>query len=168
MQVMKEMSEQDALFRLSSMCSTTEHCSYEMTEKMRKWGMPEEAQARVMQQLTAEKYVDDNRYCRFFVRDKIRYNKWGRMKIEQALWQKHISKDISAPVLDDVDDEEYVKVLRPLLAARRKSIRAENEYQRNGKLIRFALGRGFGMDIVRRCMDTDGINVEEDDIRFLE
>jgi|WetSurMetagenome_2_1015567.scaffolds.fasta_scaffold308811_2 regulatory protein len=165
---MKEISEHDALFKLSAMCSSAEHCSYEMIEKMRKWGMAEEVQSRLMQQLTKEKYIDDSRYCRFFVRDKIRYNKWGRMKIEQALWQKHISKEISGPVFDAIDDDEYVKVLRQLIAAKRKSVKAESDFERNGKLIKFAIGRGFGMDIVRRCMNTEGVSVDEDDITFLE
>lgn len=168
MQVMKEISEQEALFKLSAMCSSTEHCTYEMKEKMQKWGIPEGAQARVMQQLTSEKYVDDSRYCRFFVRDKIRYNKWGRRKIEQALWQKRITKDVSDAVFYDIEDETYLKVLRPLIAAKRKSITAKTDYERNGKLVKFALGRGFSMDLIRQCIDTEGVNVEEDDIKFLE
>lgn len=165
---MKEISEQDAIYKLSAMCSTAEHCSYEMKEKMRKWGIAEDVQNRIMQRLTTDKYVDDSRYCRFFVRDKIRYNKWGRMKIEQALWQKRIPKEISEPIFDDVDEGEYLKVLRPLIVAKLKTIKAESDYERNGKLIKFALGRGFGMDLIRQCMDTEGVNVDEDDIKFLE
>jgi len=165
---MKEISEQDAIYKLSAMCSTAEHCSYEMKEKMRKWGIAEDVQNRIMQRLTTDKYVDDSRYCGFFVRDKIRYNKWGRMKIEQVLWQKRIPKEISEPIFDDVDEGEYLKVLRPLIVAKLKTIKAESDYERNGKLIKFALGRGFGMDLIRQCMDTDGVNVDEDDIKFLE
>jgi len=168
MYTMKEISEQDALYKLSAMCSTAEHCSHEMKEKMRKWGLEEDAQKRIMERLTTEKYVDDSRYCRFFVRDKIRYNKWGRMKIEQALWQKRIPKDIYETIFDDVDEDEYLKVLRPLIHAKMKTIKAGSDYERNGKLIKFALGRGFSMDLIRQCMDTDGVNVDEDDIKFLE
>jgi regulatory protein len=165
---MKEISEQTALYKLSALCSTAEHCSYEMTEKMRKWGLDEDVQTRIMQKLLSEKYVDDNRYCKFFIRDKIRYNKWGRLKIEQALWQKRISKDISDPIFEEVGDDEYLKVLRPLIAAKRKTIKADNDYECRCKLIKFALGRGFSMNIIRQCMDADGINVDEDDCKFLE
>ena len=63
---MKEISEQDALYKLSAMCSTAEHCSYEMKEKMRKWELSEDVQKRIMERLTTEKYIDDSRYCRFF------------------------------------------------------------------------------------------------------
>ena len=158
---MKEVSEQGAFLQLSALCAQAEHCQHEMLEKMRKWELTDEAQARVMQRLIEGRYVDDERYARAFVRDKIRYNKWGRRKVEQALWQKHIDEDIRQQVLDEVDDEEYLSVLRPLLRQRRKSTKADNDYQLNQKLMRFALGRGFTYDIIRQCIDI-GDEAEED------
>ena len=158
---MKEVSEQGAFLQLSALCAQAEHCQHEMLEKMRKWGLTDEVQARVMQRLIEGRYVDDERYARAFVRDKIRYNKWGRRKVEQALWQKHIDEDIRQQVLDEVDDEEYLSVLRPLLSQRRKSTKADNDYQLNQKLMRFALGRGFTYDIIRQCIDI-GDEAEED------
>ena len=101
---MKEMTEQGAYLQLSALCARAEHCQYEMLEKMRRWELPDEAQARVMQRLVNERFVDDERYVRAFVKDKIEYNKWGRRKVEQALWTKHIDKDIQARVLDEVDE----------------------------------------------------------------
>lgn len=108
-----------------------------------------------MQFLTKEKYVDDERYCRAFVKDKIRYNKWGRRKVEQALFAKHIDRNVYIPVLDEVDDEEYLSVLRPLLRNKQKQLKGLGEYEANSKLIRFAIGRGFTMDVIRRCLDVD-------------
>ena len=148
-------TEQDAYLTLAALCAQAEHCQYEMLEKMRRWELPEDAQARVMQQLVSELYVDDERYTRAFIKDKIRYNKWGRRKVEQALWQKRIDKDIRQRVLDEVDDDEYLSVLRPLLKQKRKSIKASNDYELNQKLMRFALGRGFTFDIIRQCIDVE-------------
>ena len=79
-------TEQDAYLTLAALCAQAEHCQYEMLEKMRRWELPEDAQARVMAKLIKERYVDDERYAQAFVKDKIRYNKWGRRKVEQALW----------------------------------------------------------------------------------
>ena len=114
-------SENEAFLTLASLCAQAEHCQWEMTEKMRRWEVDESAQARIIQRLTKERYVDDERYARAFVKDKVRYNKWGRRKVEQALWQKHIDEDIRQRVLDEVDDEEYLAVLRPLLKQKRLS-----------------------------------------------
>jgi regulatory protein len=148
-------SENDAYLTLAAICAQAEHCQHEMLEKMRRWELPEEEQARVMQRLVSERYVDDERYARAFVKDKVRYNKWGRRKVEQALWQKHIDDDIRQRVLDEVDDSEYLAVLKPLLQQKRRSTKAANDYELNQKLVRFAVSRGFTFDIIRQCLDVD-------------
>lgn len=155
----KEVTEQGAYLQLAALCARSEHCQHDMLEKMRRWGMADEAQARVMERLVRERYVDDERYARAFVRDKIKYNKWGRRKVEQALWQKHIDEDVRQQALDEIDDAEYVSVLKPLLQQKSRSLKASSPYERNQKLVRFALSRGFTYDIIRQC----GI-AEADDI----
>ena len=155
-------TEKEAYLTLAALCAQAEHCQWEMLEKMRRWEVPEDVQARVMQRLVKERYVDDERYAQAFVKDKIRYNKWGRRKVDQALWQKHIDEDIRKRVLDEVDDEEYLSVLRPLLKQKRKSTKANSDYELNQKLMRFAMGRGFTFDIIRQCIDVEE-EPEEDD-----
>ena len=159
----KDMTEQEAYLQLAALCAQAEHCQQEMRDKMRRWELDETIQERVLQRLIKERYVDDERYARAFVKDKIRYNKWGRRKVQQALWQKRIDTDIQQRMLDEIDDKEYLDVLRPLLKQKRKSIKAANDYELNQKLVRFALGRGFTFDIIRQCMDVDDIDIEEID-----
>lgn len=152
---MKEVTEQGAYLQLAQLCARSEHCQYELTEKMRRWNMTAEAQARVMERLVRERYVDDERYARAFVRDKIRYNKWGRRKVEQGLWAKHIDDDIRERVLGEVDDDEYLSVLRPLLQQKRRTLKAASDYEMNQRLVKFALSRGFTFDVIRQCIDGD-------------
>lgn len=151
----KEKTEQEAYLQLAAVCAQAEHCEQEMRDKMKRWGMDIEAQNRVIERLTNERYIDNDRYARAFVKDKVRYNKWGRRKVQQALWMKRIDEDIQQRVLDEIDDEEYLKVLVPLLKQKRKSIKAANDYELNQKLVRFALGRGFDYGIIRQCLDVD-------------
>ena len=155
---MKEMTEHEVFLQLASLCAQAEHCQYEMTEKMRRWGVPDEVQARVMERLIAGRYVDDERFARAYIKDKVCYNKWGRRKVEQALWQKHIDEDIRQRTLDEVSDEEYLRVLRPMLRQKRPSVKAANDYERNQKLMRFALGRGFTLDLIRQWIDVEDEN----------
>lgn len=124
-----------------------------MKEKMTRWGIEDDAQQRVMEYLVANRYVDDRRYARSFVNDKLKYNKWGPRKIEQALWMKHIDDSIRQEALDDVDNAEYICVLRPLLQSKRKTTKAESDYEMNQKLLRFAIGRGFTFEQVKEVID---------------
>ena len=151
----KEMTEQEAYLRLTILCAQAEHCEQEMRDKMKRWELDGTVQDRIVARLVKERYIDDERYARAFVKDKIRYNKWGRRKVQQALWQKHIDADIQQRILDEIDESEYLAVLRPLLQQKRKSIKAQSDYEMNQKLVRFALSRGFTFDIIRQCLDVD-------------
>ena len=161
---MKEKTEQEAYLQLAALCAQAEHCQQEMRDKMKRWGIAAAIQERIVARLVKERYIDDERFARAFVKDKIRYNKWGRRKVQQGLWQKHIDTEIQEHVLGEIDDSEYLAVLKPLLKQKTKSIRAENDYERNQKLVRFALGRGFTFDIIRQCLQVDDdMNYEDDE-----
>ena len=151
----KEITEQEAYLQLAALCAQAEHCEQEMRDKLKRWDIDESAQDRIIQRLVSERYIDDERYARAFVKDKIRYNKWGHRKVQQGLWLKHINPKIQQQVLDEIDDNEYLNVLRPLLHQKRKTIKAQNDYELNQKLVRFAIGRGFTFDIIRQCLDVD-------------
>lgn len=154
----KQITETDALQRLTLLCSQSEHCQQEMVEKMQKWELPEDAQARIMEYLISERYIDDTRYCRGYIHDKMEYNHWGRRKIEQGLWQKGISREVSAPLFAEIDDEQWISILQPLLEQKRRSTKGRNEYEIKQKLFRFASGRGFLYDQISACIG----HVDED------
>ena len=77
----------------------------------------------------------------------------GTPQIEQALYQKGVSKDVSNRVLDEVPDEDYIAILRPLIHRKWKTVTGRNDYERSMKLIRFAMGRGFDIEQIKQCID---------------
>lgn len=148
----KEISEKEATSKLEAMCSRAEHCSFDMQEKMKRWGIDNDIQMRIIALLKKNKFINDERYARAFARDKVEYNKWGRRKVDQALRMKHIDEDIRNKVLDEIDNSKYAETLRPLLIAKMKSTKANNDYELSCKLIRFALGRGFEYEDIKNCL----------------
>lgn len=146
------MTEERALARVAALCARAECCTGDIDGKLRLWGLGDEARKNILSCLTEHQYVDDARYCRAFVNDKIACNRWGRRKIERALWMKRIPESVFGPVLDEVDEEKYIEVLRPLLKAKRPAVKAKSDYEREMKLVRFALGRGFTMEEIRKCL----------------
>lgn len=159
---MKELSEQEAWLRLSTLCASGEHCQHEMTSKMRRWCIGDDAQARIMERLTKERYVDDERYARAYVNDKVRFDKWGPHKLEEGLWLRHISEDIQQRVLNEVDPELYVDNLRTLLKAKQKSTKAKDDYELRQKLVRYALSRGYSFDMIKQAMDVEGVELSDE------
>lgn len=147
------MTYEQILIKLTAICARGEHCLYEMEQKMERWQIDSDTQQRVLDYLIAEKYIDEKRYARFFVNDKMKYNKWGRKKIEQALWMKHVSPDDYKEYLDTIEDENYEETLLPLLAAKRRSVKGKDDYEIKMKLIRYAMQRGFSYDQARKCAE---------------
>ncbi len=156
-----EMTEQEALKRLEALCARSERCTFDVRRKMAQWGLGDEECERVVAELVKNRYVDDGRYARAFAADKIKYNKWGKNKVDQALRLKRIGEDARRAALEEFDDGELTAALRPMLEAKMHSVKARNDYELFCKLLRFALGRGFGMEDARRCLEDILGSVEE-------
>ncbi len=143
---MSQISETEALKCMAIYCSAGEHCRMEVTEKLVRWGLPHASIVSILNRLEAGKYIDEERFCRAFINDKLRIAKWGRIKIAQALTLKKIPPATYRSLLREIDQEEYLSTLQKLLKAKRRSIHEKNECKLNDKLIRFALSRGFEME----------------------
>ncbi len=146
------LSREKALAKLAALCAKAEYCTGDMEDKMRRWGLDSDDIKENIAYLVDNKYIDNARYCKAFVNDKIAYNRWGRRKIEQALWMKRVPESVSAPILDAVPEEDYIKVLKPLIASKAATVKVGSDYERQMKLTKFALGRGFSMDEIKQCL----------------
>lgn len=147
---MKEYTEKELMQKAEAYCAAAERCPSDVEGKLKGWGAAAEVGARIMAHLLEERYLDTVRFCRFFVRDKYRFNHWGRMKIIQALRMKHLSEKEIETGLEEIDPEEYDGILKNLLEKKAKEVKAASGYERNAKLLRFAAGRGFTMDEIMK------------------
>lgn len=149
------MSYDEILYKLAAKCSVSEQCMSDIEAKLSRYDLTEEERTRILRHLVEEKYIDDRRYAEAFVRDKYRFNKWGRIKIAQGLRMKGIDSETISTAMKAIDEAEYLDILRDLIKAKRKSTRGKNDYEINGKLVRFATGRGFEYATIHQCMGTD-------------
>ncbi len=147
------MTQEQIISKLTAVCARAEHCKDDMLRRMQRWQVDEATQREVISYLVKEKYIDEERYARFFINDKIKYNRWGRRKVEQALYFKHIPREVYEPLLDDVANEDFESVLLPLLQNKEKSLRYANDYEKRMKLLRFAMQRGFSYEQADKCIN---------------
>lgn len=132
-----------AFDKAANLCSRSEKCTSEIKEKLTLWGLSSEESEAVIEKLTAEKYIDDERFARAYVKDKFRFNHWGRQKIEYMLRAKRISSEILEVAFEGIDTENYAGELRRLLTDKLKSTKGKDKFDLRNKLVRFAMGRGF-------------------------
>ena len=60
-----QLTDEEALNRVASYCSTAEHCRAEINEKLQRWGIAYDTIARILDQLESEKFIDGERQVPF-------------------------------------------------------------------------------------------------------
>lgn len=139
------------LNNLRRQCSRREYCTWDVQKKAEKAldGDKEKA-AEVVNILVAEKYVDDQRYCEAYAREKSSISGWGEVKIRYMLSAKGISKDVISQALSQIDPQRAESRLEKLLENKYRTLKEDPQWKL--KLIRFALGRGYSYDDVNDCI----------------
>ena len=151
-QTPKIISEAKALSRMAHQCARKECCVFDIKTKLLRYNLDADVIERIIAELKKEKYIDELRFTRSFINDKIRFNKWGKVKIEFALRQKRIPENIVSEAFLDYSENQLNDSLPDLLQAKWKTIKGNTEYEKQNKLIRFALSRGFEMNNIRQCL----------------
>jgi regulatory protein len=146
------MAEEDlykaSLSKAMALCSRREYSPEDIRLKLESWGVSEEDNNRVIVILIKENFLNEKRYAEAFVKDKFNYNKWGKVKIAAQLKMKKIPSGILLNALDSIDDELYRKTLIDLIVSHRRSVKAKNQYDLKGKLLRFGLSKGFESELL--------------------
>lgn len=139
----KILTPPEALHRAATLCSSAEHCTADIREKLARWGVTEADSRTIIDRLVQERFIDEQRYAVAFVKDKFRFSGWGRIKMRYALQQKRIDGSDIDHALATLDEEQYNDRLLELLQAKSRSIRDDDPEARRAKLFRFATSRGF-------------------------
>ena len=137
-----------ALNRAMALCAQRELCIGDIRVKLESWGITDADADKIIITLIAENFINEDRYANAFVRDKYHYNKWGRVKIASHLRAKKIGTEPIRSALASIDETQYKQMIKDTLTAHRKSIRAKNQCDLKGKLMRFGLSRGYESNLL--------------------
>ncbi len=130
-----------------AMCSQSERCRFDMVTKLRHWELTEDEITEVIDSLIKERFLDEERFVRFYINDKLQFNKWGKTKLTFLLRQKQIPEELIRTALSHINDDFYEKILLELLLAKIKQVKGVSDYERRGKLALFAQSHGFEADL---------------------
>ena len=148
----KEYTIDELLHKAASFCSISEHCVSEVEDKLTAWGVSTEDKQKIIDRLISEDFINEKRFCIYFVKDKFRFNKWGKIKISYAMKQKGLSNEQINNALSTIDDGEYEELLASILKTKLVGLKYEYEYEKQGKLFRFAQSRGFESNVIDRIL----------------
>ena len=142
------------LNRAARLCSSGEKCEHDVREKLLTWGMTEEEIEKAMAYLRENKFVDDERFTNFFVRDKLKLNRWGRIKISFTLRHKGIKSSTIEEAMSKINEKEYTAILKELLQQKIKAIGGISSQNDKAKVLRFAAQRGFSSEEIFKTLDN--------------
>jgi regulatory protein len=145
-----------ALGKAMAQCSRRELCSDDIHNKLLLWGLENNDAARIIEILQKENFLNESRYAAAFVRDKFKYNKWGKVKIAAHLRSKKISSEIIRQAVDSIDHEQYIRFINELLKSHQKTIKSKNQYDLKAKLLRYGLSKGFESSLLYDILNEIG------------
>lgn len=149
----KPLTAENAQIRLESLCARSEHCSYEIMTKLKGWGIPGDEAEKILKSLIANRFVDDLRFAKSFVRDRYRFSGYGRRKIALGLMAKRIPRDIIDEALDEIDDDIYFENAMHMAARKAKELDL-SAYEDRNKLYRHLLSRGYESSIAAKAIKS--------------
>lgn len=139
---MRVWSAEEALDRMADRCGRGESCESEIRDKLRQHGVNSNDITKIIRYLYDNDFLNHNRFAEAFVNDKMMFNGWGKWKIKMALREKRIETDIIAHALENMDLDEYNKVLMRVAADKSRGLNLRVREDRL-KFSRSMASRGF-------------------------
>jgi regulatory protein len=133
---------------MAKYCAYQERCVKDVRDKLKTFDLPQEGKDKIIDYLLDNRFVNDERFAKSFVRGKVNQSGWGVNKIRFHLMQKGIAKDIIDEALGQTDEDLYRQRLIDILKVKSKTVKAENDYERKRKLAAYAMQKGFEASLV--------------------
>jgi len=144
----KPLTPDQVLDKMAKYCAYQERCVKDVKDKLKTFDIPQESKDEILDYLLDNRFVNDERFARSFVRGKVNQNGWGVNKIRFHLMQKGIDKDTIDEALGQTDEEVYRQRLIDILNAKSKTVKAETDFERKRKLATYAMQKGFEGSLV--------------------
>ena len=146
------MNRDLALKKILHYCDYQDRCKKEIFTKLDTFELDADDRAFILDFLNDEGYINDERYCRSYVKSKLNLKKWGVNKIKLSLYTKGIDRDIIDAVISEIDEESYKEELVNLL--KNKKINESDPYKLKAKLIRYAVSKGYSLSMVMEVLNN--------------
>lgn len=144
----KPLTPDLVLDKMAKYCAYQERCVKEVRDKLKTFDIAEEDKTKILDYLLDNRFVNDERYAKAFVRGKVNQSGWGINKIRFHLIQKGIDKDIIDEALGQTDEEVYRQRLIEILKTKAKTIKAASDFEKKRKLAAYAMQKGFEGSLV--------------------
>ena len=147
------MKTEALLQKLRAFCAYRERCTKEVREKLRRLGAEEDQQATILQALSRDGFLDDQRFARLFVRSKFEHNGWGKVRIRAALRERQVDSQQVDAALDEIIEEDYLASIHKLTAKKAEELLAGRKTGVRIKVAAYLGQKGFESPLVWQAIE---------------
>lgn len=107
-----------------------------------------EAIDTIIVHLLNHNFLNEERFAKTYVSGKFKIKAWGRNRLAFQLKQKGVGKVNIKMALEEITDEDYIRVFNDLAEKRVSSIKETNKLKKKKKFIDYFLYRGWESHLV--------------------
>lgn len=155
---MEDKEYKRLLERAAAYCAKAERSAKEVSDKLHRWAreeLPADLEAKILDALRADRFIDEERYVSHFVRDKVKYLAKGPYMLRRELRQKGISDAATEEALAAIPESKWEEQLRryllPKLPRYRAKAKSPGDLRR--RLMTAAFGRGYPIELAETVID---------------
>jgi regulatory protein len=151
----KYVSRAEALTKLQRYCAYQERCHQEVRSKLLELGIYGDDLEDIIVALIEENFLNEERFARTYAGGKFRAKRWGKVRIEIELKQRHISPYCIQAAFTEIEADDYEKTLLYVLNKRLESLDAAlSPFEKRYNATQYAMQRGFEIDLVQKLLET--------------
>lgn len=139
------------LEKMKRLCSRGEKSPFAVRMKLREAGINEQIQNEIIEQLSAEDFINELRYARAYAHDKIRINLWGPEKVKAGLRVQRISSQSIQIALSEIDDELVEDNIKKIIG--HKPCKFDYNSTSFQKVYRKLIAKGYSSSSIRNVID---------------
>lgn len=110
------------------------------------------AQDKAIDQLRAQRYIDDDAFARYWVDQRARFRPKGQRAIVSELLAKGVARETIDVVLGEAEPDTETKRAREAIHRPMNRWLAMDESERNRKIHQYLVARGFSYDVIEEVI----------------
>lgn len=145
----KSFTVEEIRDKLAKYCAYQDRCQWEVERKLWEFKLIPEAHDQIMIFLIENKFLNEERFAKAFVRGKFNIKKWGRIKIRMELKKRQIPTKLIELAMREIDEDKYSSVLEELFNKKTIELKSERDsFKKKAKIRNYLLQKGFEADLI--------------------
>src|SRR3569623_1691415 len=126
----KIFEEKTALQKAEHYCAYQERSQQEVRDNLYEWGQYPSVVENIISRLIEGNFLNEERFAKAYALGKFRQKGWGRIKIKQGLKFKKVPDVLIRKALQQIDGDDYEKMLTGTLIRKAKSLTEKDPFKR--------------------------------------